>query len=295
MLYFIVTLYFFYIAFVGRNADNLENIDDKGNKPLWAYRDFIASGLDYIKTKDCERVYTKSFDGLNLSARYFDNGFKKVIILVHGYRSAAARDFSCAVEMYTRLGFNILLVDQRCLGKSEGRLITFGVKESRDLLSWINLVNEKYSPEKIVLGGMSMGASTVLFANKYDLPDNVVGIIADSGFTSPIEIINKVARQYFKINASVFLPFLNVYCKIFGRFSLYDISTVDAVKNSNLPILFIHGKDDSFVPCEMSISGYEAAKERSEILIIDNADHGMGFLVEPENVFEKLKAFLAKV
>ena len=197
--------------------------------------------------------------------------------------------------MYTELGFNILLVDQRSLGKSEGKLITFGAKESKDLLCWIEFVNKKYAPKKIVLGGMSMGATTVLLVCKYKLPENVKGIIADSGFTSAEEIIQKVAKQYFKVNASLFLPILNFWCKVFGNFSLKDVNTTKALKNAKLPILFIHGKDDGFVPCDMSIKTYETVKERSQIMIVDKADHGMGFLLEPENVYNKLKTFLENV
>jgi len=289
-----VCIYFFFIAFVRMNTGDLENIDDIGNKPLWDYRDVISIGLNYIKTRNARWVNTLSYDGLTLKARYFDNGHKNTIILFHGYRSAAARDFSCAVKMYTQLGFNVLLVDQRSHGKSEGKLITFGIKESRDVISWIRFTNESLKAENVVLGGMSMGATTVLLACVHRLPENVRCIIADSGFTSPVDIINKVARQYFRVNAKLFIPILNLFCLLFGKFSLFSMNTVDSLKKSNLPVLFIHGKIDTFVPCEMSVTNHNSIKDRSELLIVENANHGMGFLVEPEKVYNTLKKFLEK-
>ncbi len=276
------------------NVGDLENIDDIGNKPLWEYRDVIKSGLDYIKNRDAIWVNTLSYDGLKLKARYFDNNCKDTIIIFHGYRSAAARDFSCAVQMYTRLGFNVLLVDQRSHGRSEGRLITFGIKESKDVISWINYANKNLKAQNIALGGMSMGATTVLLACEHNLPENVRCIIADSGFTSPADIINKVARQHFKINAKYFLPILNVFCVIFGRFSLFSMNTVDAIQKCDLPILFIHGKDDTFVPCNMSETNYQAIKHRAEILLVEKANHGMGFLVDSEKVYSTLESFLKR-
>ncbi len=292
LAFFAATIYFFYIGFVRMNIGNLEDIDDPGNKPLQKYRETIANGLDYIKTRQYEWVHIVSFDGLRLAARYYNNHSQNTIILFHGYRSAAARDFSCAVEMYTKLGLNVLLVDQRSHGMSEGRLITFGIKESQDVLSWINFANEKLSAKKIVLGGMSMGATTVLLACRLNLPKNVKAIIADSGFTSPIDIIKKVAKTSLKVNASPFLPIINFYCKLFGSFSLYESNTIDAVKDSKIPILFFHGKEDNFVPFKMSVKGYNSAKNNAQIFLIDNADHGMSFLVEHDTVFNALKSFL---
>lgn len=289
-----VILYFFSIAFVKHNLGDVDDMDSEINKPLREYKEKISKGIEYNNTRSHKWVKTLSYDGLQLMARYYDNGYKNTIILFHGYRSSALRDFSCAVEMYTKMGFNILLCDQRSHGRSEGRLITFGVKESRDVLSWIDFVEKQYKPQKIVLGGMSMGATTVLLSLKYKLPDEVKAAVVDCGFTSPVDIIKKVGKQSFKINASFFIPFLNLACKLFGKFSITEDSTVDAVKNSKIPIMFIHGEDDGFVPCEMSKKAYSCANENCKMLLIKGANHGLSFLVDEESVTSGIKEFLAK-
>ncbi len=288
----IIVYIFFSIAFVKHNVGNTDNLNDPINKPLLKYKDIIQSGLDYINNTPHKWIYIRSFDGLNLAARYFDNNSKKTVILFHGYRSSAARDFSCAVKMYMNFGFNVLLCDQRSHGRSEGKLITFGVKEKRDAISWCEYICEKYSPQNIVLGGMSMGATTVLLALGEKLPKNVKAVIADCGFTSPEAIILKVAKESFKINAKYFLPLINLYCIIFGKFSIYNNNTCNTVKKTNIPVMLIHGENDGFVPCDMSVETYKNANEKSRLLIVKKADHGLSYLNDEKLVKDSIKKFL---
>lgn len=289
-----VILYFFAVAFVKRDEGNVDNLNDSVNKNLEKYKTDIQKGIDYANSKNPIWVETISFDGLRLKARYFNNESDKTILLFHGYRSSALRDFSCAIKMYTELGFNILLCDQRSHGKSEGKLITFGVKESRDVVSWVEYINDVYEPEKIVLDGISMGATTVILACRFSLPENVRAVIADCGFTSPTDIMKKVGRESFGINAGFFLPFLDFACRIIGKFSFINISTVDVLKKSKLPVLFVHGEADGFVPCEMSKTGFSSAPEGSEIITVPEADHGLSFLIDEKGVRRAVESFLCK-
>jgi len=196
--------------------------------------------------------------------------------------------------MYTAFGFNVLLCDQRSHGRSEGRLITFGVKERFDAVSWAEFAVTKLGAKQLLLGGMSMGATTVLLACGLKLPSEVRAVVADCGYTSPVDIINKVARQSFKINATKFLPILNVCCKIFGNFSVYGVSTTEALKNSKIPVLFVHGKKDNFVPCEMSQAGYNSACDKCRLVLVEGADHGLSYLVDKNAVHSEIKCFLAE-
>ena len=289
-----VIMYFFCIAFVKQNVGDVNDLESDINKPLKDYKEKIKSGMDNINSKPFKWVYAISYDGLKLAARYFDNGYDKTVILFHGYRSGAVRDFSCAVEMYTKFGFNILLCDQRSHGRSEGKLITFGVKESRDVVTWIECLEDKYNLSEIVLGGMSMGATTVLLSLKYQLSSTVKAVVADCGFTSPVDIIKKVAKDAFKINASLFVPFMDVCCRILGRFSILKDSTVNAVKNSSIPIMLIHGESDGFVPCEMSRKNFESIGKNGHLVVIEGADHGLSFLVDEKKVVTEIGAFLEK-
>lgn len=294
VLFSLVVLYFFCFAFLKWNIGNFDDVNDPCNKVLGKHKDEVGKGIAHINATDCKWVETYSFDGLKLSARYFDNGEKNTIILFHGYRSSAARDFCCALKLYTDLKLNVLLVDQRAQGRSEGRLITFGVKESRDVASWAEFVNKKYSPEKIVLGGMSMGATSVLLELGNDLPSNVSAVIADCGFTSPVEIIKSVSKRFLNIKADLLLPFINLYCKFFGGFSIKNVSTVDSLKKSDLPVLLIHGEADTFVPCEMSREAFKSCNEKCRLVTVEKAYHGMSFLEDKEKITDEIRQFLTK-
>lgn len=280
----------FKTAFV-RNDIRLMDVD---SGPLAKYKETFDEGYKYLDSMKGKRVYTRSIDGLRLAATYYNNDSETTILLFHGYRSDGRFDFACVVKYYIELGLNVLVVDQRASGESEGKLITFGIKERYDVVKWVEFINRHYAPKNIFLSGVSMGASTVMMAANLRLPDNVRGIIADCGFTSATDIIKRVARQAFKINATPILPLLNVGCKMFGKFSLYEIDTVKALSESDIPIFFIHGKCDNFVPCEMSEISYKAARAEKYIYLVDNADHGISFLVDPVGIQKQISDFVKK-
>lgn len=280
----------FKTAFV-RNDIRLMDVD---SGPLAKYKETFDEGYKYLDSMKGKRVYTRSIDGLRLAATYHNNDSETTILLFHGYRSDGRFDFACVVKYYIELGLNVLVVDQRSSGESEGKLITFGIKERYDVVKWVEFINRHYAPKNIFLSGVSMGASTVMMAANLRLPDNVRGIIADCGFTSATDIIKRVARRAFKINATPILPLLNVGCKMFGKFSLYEIDTVKALSESDIPIFFIHGKCDNFVPCEMSEISYKAARAEKYIYLVENADHGISFLVDPIGIQKQISDFVKK-
>lgn len=288
--------YIFSLTFIRQNIDGLDDIDSSVNKFLHKYRSQVEEGMRFIDNTPQELLEVESFDGLKLYGRYYNNNNSdRTIILFHGYRSAAKRDFACAVEMYYNMGLNVLLVHQRSHGLSQGRLITFGIRESRDVLSWTEYVLKKYGEKQIILDGISMGATTVLLSARFDLPKNVKGIIADCSFTSPAEIIGEVAEKKFHIKAFIAVPLLNLMCKLFAHFDLKEFSTVEVLKENKIPVLLIHGKADGFVPCRMSEEAYAAATAKKDICLIENADHGMSFLTDRDTVVKKLESFLKEI
>ncbi len=295
LLVLVVATYFFFVAFVRKNMGDSDDINDPSNESFGEFRPRVGKGIAKIKAMRPKRVETLSFDNLKLRGKYFPNNSKTTAILFHGYRSMAVRDMGCAVELYLNFGFNVLLVDQRSHGESGGRLITFGVKEKRDVITWVDFVNRRYGPEKILLGGMSMGATTVMLAaGEKDLPENVAAVIADCGYTSPADIIKCVAKKYFKLNACLFIPYFNALCGIFGGFSITKDSTVNSLKECNIPVMLIHGEDDSFVPCDMSRQAIKSCNVESRLLTVKKAHHGMSFLVDEKLVTAEIKDFLIK-
>ncbi len=292
LLLICAVFYFFCVAFVRVNPKKVKIIDKTIDEALKPYSALLKKGEDFINNTPYKWCYTKSFDGLKLAGRYYNNNSSCTVLLFHGYRSNATHDFSCAVQMYYDMGFNVFMPDQRAHGKSEGKLITFGVKESRDVVTWTEYINREYAPKQLIITGISMGATTVLLSLNHNLPENVMGVIADCGFTSPEEIILKVGKDAYKINASFFIPFLDCACKLIGGFSICKQSTIDAVKNTELPIFFIHGKKDNFVPCEMSETTFSNCKKNCRIFISPEAGHGLSFLTDTDTVLSEIMSFL---
>lgn len=244
-----------------------------------------------------EDVWIRSHDGLRLHGKFYAaKSDAPVQIMFHGYKSGAERDFCGGLQIAVRGGFNVLLVDQRAHGKSEGKYLTFGVKECYDCLDWVNYAVGRFGNDaKIMLYGISMGAATVLMAGGLKLPKNVVGIVADCGYSSPSAIIKQVLRDHH-------CPLFPVYRLtrlggiLFAGFDLAGASATEAMEHCTVPVLFIHGGDDRFVPCRMSVENYEhCAAENKRLLIVPNAGHGISYLLDREAYLAALNGFLKSV
>ena len=211
--------------------------------------------------------------------------------MFHGYRGGAERDLSGGVYRCFRCGRNALVVDQRCSGKSGGHVITFGIKEHRDCLSWVDFAVKKFGPQvKIILTGISMGASTVVMAGGRELPSNVIGILADCGYSSQKEIMEVVIRK-MGLPPRLSYPFVRLAARIYGGFNLEEYSPMEALKTCSVPVIFFHGEDDDFVPCWMSRKMYDACPSRKKLVTMPGAGHGLSFPVAPEEYLQKLGEF----
>lgn len=242
-----------------------------------------------------EDVFITSFDGLRLHAKFYAASERKapVQIMFHGYKSSAERDFCGGLREGIDGGFNVLLVDQRAHGESEGKYLTFGVNERFDCLSWASYAAERFGNDvKIYLYGISMGAATVLMASALPLPKSVSGIVADCGYTSPKAIICSVLRDHHVPAAPVYAV-AHLGARLFCGFDLDSASAPDALRRSHIPVLFIHGDDDRFVPCRMSRENFEAsAAEHKKLLIVHNAGHGLSYMLDRPAYLSSLHSFL---
>lgn len=242
-----------------------------------------------------EDVFITSFDGLRLHAKFYAASERKapVQIMFHGYKSSAERDFCSGLREGIDGGFNVLLVDQRAHGESEGKYLTFGVNERFDCLSWASYAAERFGNDvKIYLYGISMGAATVLMASALPLPKSVSGIVADCGYTSPKDIIFSVLRDHHVPAAPVYAV-ARLGARLFCGFDLDSASAPDALSRSHIPVLFIHGDDDRFVPCRMSRENFEvSAAEHKKLLIVHNAGHGLSYMLDRPAYLSSLHSFL---
>lgn len=260
-----------------------------------AYAEFaqsIPAAMKWLRDHNAVDVQTTSFDGLRLRGKWVPaENPKATIILFHGYHTHYAHDFAGIFSMYHSVGLNLLLVRQRAHGESGGKYITFGVHERRDVLSWVEFHNREHGMDNVFLGGMSMGASTLLFAAGEDLPPNVRGITADCGFSSPAEILGHIIRRDYHLPPKLVLPLMEVWARILGGFSFYECDSRATLARSKTPIVFIHGTADTFVPCSMTRSGHEACVSDKELHLVEGAGHGRSYLYEPEGLTRALVDF----
>ncbi len=256
----------------------------------------IAKSVDEMLARPFEPVSIISHDGRKLYGRYYhvaDNA--PVQIFFHGYKSTAILDCCGGSKLAAKLGQNAIVVDQRSHGKSEGTAITFGILERKDCLSWISYAITRFGPNvKIILSGLSMGAATVLMAADLDLPDNVIGIIADCPYSSPRNIIQKVCGD-MHLPATLMYPFVKLGARLFAGFHLEESSALTAVTQTDIPILLIHGEDDRFVPCDMSREIHKSCTSPIVFETIPGAGHGLSYMVAPEKYEEVTIKFIKSV
>lgn len=293
----LLTTYISYrLAFYAPKRFDDENFKMPTGEQYEKRRAGISKSVNEMLARPFEPVTITSHDGLTLYARYYhvaDNA--PLQIQFHGYKSSAILDFCGGSKLAGNLGHNALVVDQRSHGKSTGNCITFGIEERRDCLTWINYALDRFGKDtKIILAGLSMGAATVLMATNLEMPENVVGIMADCPFSSPKAIIRKVCRD-MHLPPKLMYPFIKLGARLFGHFDLEECSAVSSVQNTRIPILLIHGEDDRFVPCNMSRKIAKASAAPITFITIPDAGHGLSYLVAPKQYEEATIAFIKKV
>ena len=256
------------------------------------YRESMIKWIRQRREMPHRAVEVKSFDGLTLRGNYYEYAKGAPMeIMFHGYRGSSERDLSGGVARCFALGHSALVVDHRGSGTSDGRVITFGIHERRDCLTWIDFALREIDPDaRIILTGISMGASTVMMCGAEDLPQNVIGILADCGYSSAREIIFKVIRD-MKLPPRLLYPFIRLGARLFGRFDPDETSPVEALKRCRVPVIFFHGDADDFVPYEMSVQNYDACVSRKRLVKIKGAGHGLCFPVDPDTYLAEMRAF----
>ena len=290
----------FKITCLQTDAQKKKNADPHIEFGQEQYADVIPRIHELVSAAEaapCEWCEIKSsVDGTVLKGRFyrFSDADSPLMIFFHGYRGTALRDGCGGFKMAKESGRNILMVDQRANGESGGNVITFGVLERRDCRDWCEYAVKRFGENiKIMLSGVSLGAATVLMASDVGLPKNVKGIIADCGYSSPKEIICKVASEG-GYPVSICYPLLKIACKLKSGFDLDSSSAVESVKNTDIPILIIHGDDDRYVPCEMAHKIYAACASKKELLIVSGAPHAAAYMFDEAKYTAAAERFMSE-
>ncbi len=270
-----------------------KRIAESGNA-VW--QRMAQDGREWLAHQETEELEVQSEDGFLLHGLLLPHiNPRATVLLFSGWRSSWEMDFTCILPFLHAQRLQCILVDERAQGDSEGRYITFGIRERLDVPVWVDYAAQRFGKDHpLLLQGLSMGATVVLMASAVHFNANVCGILADCGFTSPRAIIAKVFRDRTHLPPRFAVWLLDKYTSFFADFHLDEYSTLTAMKKTEYPILFLHGIEDSFVPCEMTRQNYEACRSEKTMLLVEGATHGMSYLAARERVEAAYIGFLNK-
>lgn len=260
------------------------------------YKDLTHYNIDFSwwNNKKYQIICIKSFDKLNLVGYYFDKKSNNTALLVHGYASNAY-EMQCYAKMFYDMGYNVLVVDNRGHGKSDGKIISMGYYEKFDISSWVNFLVEQNKNVYIVVFGVSMGGASVCMYSGTKKPKNVKAIISDCGYSNAYKIVKSVANKSVIFSILPTLQVFNLYAKHKVGFKLSDVDAVKQISKCDVPILLIHGKKDNFVPFSMQDELYNACPEEfRNKLSVENAGHGESLYTLKGKYIQYVEDFLKK-
>lgn len=279
-----VARYFFRRTVIRGNAKR-ERTQKMAGTNWEAYIPEIRASKEWLGARPQEDVYITSFDGLKLHGTYFPcEGSKRGVICFHGYTSEGLNDFSSMAKFYIDHGFHLLAVDERAHGKSEGKYIGFGCLDRQDGKRWMDyMVSRLGKDSELLLHGVSMGGATVCMCAGLDLPAQVRGIVSDCAFTSAWEVFSSVLKTMYHLPPFPLMQIADQMAKREAGYGLDECNGREEVKKARVPMLFIHGDADSFVPCSMVHELYGACAAWKELLVVEGASHAEAYYKEPKH------------
>ncbi len=251
---------------------------------------------EWVSEQPFEKLTMTSRDGLQLNGYFLaaEKPTDKLVILTHGYLGNAKQMGLFGIFYYQELGYNIFMPDARGHGESGGTYYGFGWPDRLDLIDWTNLLLDKLgSKTEIAYHGLSMGAATVLMASgEEELPDQVKAIIADSPYGSVYQLFAYQMNRMFHLPAFPLLDSTSLITRLRAGYFFREANSLKEVEHTDVPILYIHGKADTFVPVANAIELYENTSSSTELLLVDGANHGESYAKEPDVYKAKVRQFL---
>lgn len=293
---FLISAYFYRRTMV-RSEAKVERTMKMAGTDWGQYAGFIGERKERFLAWPHEDVWITSEDGLKLHGTFFENrDNKRVVLCFHGYTSEGMKDYIALSDYYLKRGFAMLLVDLRAHGKSEGKYVGFGCLDRKDVLKWIEFVQQICGKDaKLLLHGTSMGAATVLMASGLSLPEQVKGIVSDCGFTSPKEVFTHVLHSMYHMPAFPTIWLADRMNKKLAGYGMDECNAAREVAKSVTPTLFIHGDADTFVPYRMCERLYRNCKANKWMLTVKGAAHAESYYKETGQYEKALDTLLEAV
>ena len=256
----------------------------------------VSADVNWLeKDSNYKDKYITSFDNLKLHSYEVINENKtdKWAIVVHGYTSEGNL-LSSKAKYFYEIGYNVLVPDLRGHGNSQGDYIGMGWDDRLDIMDWIDYIVENNPNAEIALHGTSMGSATVLMVSGEKLPENVKAIVADCGYTSVWDEFSYQLKSLFNLPSFPVMNLSNMVTMVRAGYSLKDASAIEQVKKATVPILYVHGDEDDFVPYYMMDELYNATNSTKEKLTVEGAEHAKSDLVNPQLYWSTIYDFLGQ-
>jgi fermentation-respiration switch protein FrsA (DUF1100 family) len=257
----------------------------------------MQPGQTWIKEQPLELIEVKAHDGLTLRGHYLPPlvPLDRVVILVHGY-GGVGTDLAGFAYLYHQAGFHVMMPDNRGHGKSEGNYIGFGWHDREDCLRWTEYLIARLGQESsIFLHGVSMGGATVLMTSGEVLPPQIKGIISDCAYTSVNAVLAYQMKRMYRLPHFPFLAMTSLLTKLKAGYFFSEASALKQVKRATVPILFLHGGADTFVPTSMVYELYQACPTEKELVVIPNAAHAMAYFEDPDTYDTVVERFVRRI
>ncbi|MBP5312242.1 MAG: hypothetical protein J6112_05355 [Clostridia bacterium] len=293
-----VIIFYFYVfvkCYIRKDSPPLETLD-LSNTHYAKYEDELLETLAKVKSMAYEPVRIKAFDGIDLGARFYDFGFDKTVIALHGYRAIPYNNIHAGFLTMKELGYNVLLVSQRAHYDSGGRAITFGEREQRDLLSWLDYITERRPGDKIALYGISMGCATIcLSSDKLSGYPNVKLLVLESGYRVFYESLSASGDIYGKFKHVIGF-FIYISGLMILRVNIKKNIMDSRLSKCEVPAFFIHGTEDKNVDPENARKNFASiASRQKDMILVEGAGHAEAFIADRKNIQERLGDFMLKV
>lgn len=275
------------------------DISEMADAAKWEeYKKIITPTREWLEAQPIEKIKIKTYDGITLNGNFLhaEQPSKKIAICGHGYTGTSMKDCACISAYLHKLGYNCLLVDHRAHGESEGDYVGFGILDRFDWRAWIKYLETRFGEDiEIVLYGVSMGATiAIMTAGLPNLSKTVKAVVADCAFTSPYDVFAHILKKDYHLPPFPVMNINDQLCRVKAGYGFKDYSTIDAVHTTKVPILFIHGRDDNFVPLWMCEENYKECRSPKELMIVDNAGHAASYYQDKDAYEEKVSTFLEK-
>ena len=288
-----IARYFFRRTMIRGNARR-ERTEKMSGTDWDQYIPGIRADKEWLLARPHEDVYITSRDGLKLHGTFFPNGgSKKAVIGFHGYTSEGLSDYASLARYYMEQGFQLMVVDNRAHGQSEGTYIGFGCLDRYDALKWMEYVIERIGEDcRILLHGVSMGAATVVMSTGLTLPVQVKAAVSDCAFTSAWEVFDSVLKTMYHMPSFPIMQIADRMVQKEAGYGLKECNARDEVAKAGIPILFIHGDKDFFVPCSMVYELYDACASEKRLLVVEGASHAESYYKDTEEYRQAIEEFI---